>query len=38
MEEVNGDNTHTVQRLQPYHQTEQPMLLNTTHAMQHTTL
>ena len=37
MMEANGDNTCTVQRLQAYHQPQQPMLLNTTHAMQHPT-
>ena len=26
IEELNGDNTHTVQRLQAHHQSQQPML------------
>ena len=38
IEELNGDNTHTVQRLQAHHQSQQPMLLILTHAMQHPTL
>ena len=35
--ERNGDNTHTVQRLKAYHQSQQLMLLKSTHAMQHPT-
>ena len=38
IEELNGDNTHTVQRLQAHHQSQQPILLILTHAMQHPTL